>query len=433
MAQRPTESPARRYPVLSFVSPDVADIAFYEYRDSRMRQNSSFSYGQPHENSAEFPHHTLGLVVPAEMLGDGMQKWYFVCDRANQDAYNYEFNGQGEMIRTYVIPRGNYHARHEDDPEVEEGEFTWPTPGVDSRDEAFPMFAFADDTLRRSEEPFDSLYVTIQRRLVEPLVVELVYDERLGRNIQVTKEIVPVGFAEDAPASEPGFIRETKHGNPFHDVLITQELLNQTFPYELPALPDYEDKQFPLLLTKADVLYAWAVAASPEAAPSYSEDYTVDYKTVSPRPGPYEVTVERWVTDDPDAIRLANPMTEIPSPVRETVNVQRYWYDAGKQGNRTFAAVEGWDPPASIHPIITVNFDGTGDEGETEQGDGARTLSLAATPGYHDFADIVNGPTPEIIAGFKPLQLPLGLYEVRVIKMNVANLYRQTMPDDPTP
>ena len=93
----------QRQKVLTFVSPKVADILFYETVDAQRVGSVLPEYGTPHPDAVKWPNHKLVHASPDE--GSQFYRYYYAADRASQDDYNYEKQGGEEVIRTYVIPR----------------------------------------------------------------------------------------------------------------------------------------------------------------------------------------------------------------------------------------------------------------------------------------------------------------------------------------
>lgn len=117
MASKTTRFTNERVPVVSYPTPLTSDVMFFEARDSVIPKNQRFTYGQPHEDTVKWPHHKLCYVDPFPKDLDGTQVWWFVADRADQDAYNFEFSHAdiggtkfNSVKRTYVIPRATFSS-----------------------------------------------------------------------------------------------------------------------------------------------------------------------------------------------------------------------------------------------------------------------------------------------------------------------------------
>lgn len=305
----------------------------------------------------------------------------------------------------------------------ESDEFYHPPAGAESPDAVFTAYCFADDTVVRSNDPeIDSRYVVIKRRFIRPLTVDYVYDAQFKRNIRITKEIIPKTTASPALASA-GTSVEIQDGNNYHSVRITKELVlegSEIFPYALPNIPATQDYRFPSKLESVDLVCAWAFAGQltpPIQRQSYSEDYYFKFKITDPRPGPYSATILRWVTDDPDGIKTANPVTIVPQPIRESIAVASAWFFASREaGNATSATAKEWSVPPTIHELVNVGPAGTFSTSKAQ--DRSFTTSLAATPNVTAFLALT-----EAVIDYRVREMAFGLYEVSVIKLDITGLY----------
>ena len=398
------------------------DVLFYVLADWTLPKNRNFPYGTSYReclpHAAEnFPDHELVYIAPDD--GSGKQKWYFAAKRENQDSYNYEIQSGEQLVRFYLIKRELYRERPDDVEDAAEGEFLYPPAGAESPDIVFTNYCFVDDTVVRAERELDSLYVAVRRRFIRPVTVDIRYDERFKRNIRITKEVIP--FTTASPAlPESGVIVEIQDGNAFHSVRITSELIleeDDTYPYAISTVPISQDKRFPARLDSVSLVGAWAWASSTGFADSYSEDYYFKFKYTEPRPGPYEGRLLRFITDDPDALRSTYPVTIVPQPISETIGVTAAWFYASSvHGNKTSAVAREWSVPATIHPLITIDYGGTGETSKSQ--DRTRTETLAATPGYATFAALT-----QCIIDYRVQAFPLGLYEVSIVIVEIGGLY----------
>ncbi len=105
----------QRQSVLSFVSPKVADLLFFETVDAQKIGNTPAeieanlpAYGSAHPDKANFPNHILCFIKQADSNGL-MYEYYYVTDRKSQDEYNFEYsqadlggNKYDTVIRTYI-------------------------------------------------------------------------------------------------------------------------------------------------------------------------------------------------------------------------------------------------------------------------------------------------------------------------------------------
>lgn len=411
-----------KFPVLSFLTPNE-DLMFWEKVDLKMQRNRDFSYGQPHADTVRFPDHELVHVRPLDQGGQWFQ-FYYAAKREAQDNYNYQIRNGEELVRTYVIKRSLYYSNPVGYVDAVEGEFLYPPAGAASPDEVFPMYCFADDSLQRVDEILDSQYVVIQRRFIDPESIEYIYNETLERMVKVTKTIIPASDTAP-PASSPGSTTEQRDGNYFHDVLINQEIVlndGESYPYELSSLPAVYNRRFPSKLEEVELIWAWAWADSTTAAQSYNQDYYFKFKITDARPGPYEAVVQRFITDDPSTIQTSYPITIVPQPVTESIGVTSAWFYASTQGNSTSATAKEWAIPSTIHEEITINMNGDPllPAGVPSTLESFWTKTLDVTPGATDFFSLTNATVD-----FQVKRMPLGLYEVSVITIDIDNLYTE--------
>lgn len=182
----------KRERVLSYVTPKVADVIFYELRDSRIPANKSFTYGDAHPDAYNYPNHQLVYVSPASQ--DGWQKWVYAAVRGNQNDYNFEVtaiqgysSGWDTGTRTYVIKRsefldGSWIATY-DTPSNSGG--TWSLS-------SYSLVGHAGDfrCIRIEDAELDSLFVVIQYTFVETdTYTDKVLNEETGEIEDVTRTL----------------------------------------------------------------------------------------------------------------------------------------------------------------------------------------------------------------------------------------------------
>ena len=112
----------QRQSVLSFVSPKVADLLFFETVDAQRVGAEPPAYGTAHPDTVNFKDHKLCFVKQADANGL-LFEYYYAADRASQDDYNFEFsqadiggNKYDTVVRTYVTLRSAFSdvdASHE--------------------------------------------------------------------------------------------------------------------------------------------------------------------------------------------------------------------------------------------------------------------------------------------------------------------------------
>lgn len=138
--------------ILTFLTPKVRDILFYEHVDTRLPVHATLpDYGTPHPNKTKWPHHELVYATPADQAG--WQKRYYALSRESQDDYNFEITypyagltAYPRYTRTYVLPRTGYTK-------VEKG----------TADPTITGAKLVHEEVRRANQEIDSLYVTVSR------------------------------------------------------------------------------------------------------------------------------------------------------------------------------------------------------------------------------------------------------------------------------
>ena len=154
----PPSPPPRKQRVLTFVSPKVADLVFYELRDRRLaKYKNPPAYGTAHPDTKIYPNHKLVFITPASGDEDGWQKWYYAASRESQDDYNFEIDGDERLVRTYIYPRADYLAGRPASP-------TYAPPTLGAADAVFTSFNFREEKIRRTgDQIIDSYFIVIQR------------------------------------------------------------------------------------------------------------------------------------------------------------------------------------------------------------------------------------------------------------------------------
>lgn len=186
-------APMRRR-VLTFASPEIDDLIFFELRDSTVPANEApEAYGEPHPCKEEFPNHELVFISPAGENEPGWQRWYYAANRDNQDAYNYEIDGDSALTRTYVVKRSDY----------EDGTFEEPASGT--ADPTFAGFTYSKQRVRRiGQKELDSLFVIVQRSYVNEGEVSSVRESGTARGETSSK--TTLGTESEAQALEAGIV-----------------------------------------------------------------------------------------------------------------------------------------------------------------------------------------------------------------------------------
>ena len=85
-----------RQTILEYVGPSVADIIFFERKDSRLPGYAAPpEYGTAHPDTSKWPGHKLALVRP-DRNEPGYVLWYYVADRENHRVQVFDGNGKYE-------------------------------------------------------------------------------------------------------------------------------------------------------------------------------------------------------------------------------------------------------------------------------------------------------------------------------------------------
>jgi hypothetical protein len=400
----------QRQKVLTFVSPKVADILFYETVDAQRVGSVLPEYGTPHPDAVKWPNHKLVHASPDE--GSQFYRYYYAADRASQDDYNYEKQGGEEVIRTYVIPREDY-------PEE------LPPPEGGTPDAAYPNFGFVSDSLVDLEQPLNGVYVAIQRkyRLIE--IIAYPYDDNLERNVTVTKTIKPAGFRLTDPDPElvsgGGVVYEVAHGNEFHDVLIKTEsglaFTEENPLYELPTIySSVNSYPFPDRLDAFTIIavYAFVIQNEPPDR-AFASDFLPLPTVTPPQRGPYKTKIRRFITNLPETAidEVLSTATKLPSTREEYVLA--LYAEAGP-GLRAGARVRQFQIPETYHSISTFSVtlpDGTA-YAETHT---AFTSNMAPTTGFS--GDLVG----EFLVDVSSKPTSADLYEVTASYLVLNGIY----------
>ena len=414
MAKTTPNPSNERHQVLSFVTP-LLDILFWEKADAKLQRVLDTEIGDNHYDTTRFPNHEVVHIRPLDTGGQFFQI-YYAATRATQDLYNYEIKEGKILERTYIIKRSDYRQKPVGfTPAISANEFFYPVAAT--LDTVFTAYGFVGDTMVRTDEIMDSLYVVIQRRFIQPTIYEYAYNETLRKTIQIKKEVVaPAGAAPSITTPVIGTTIEIQKGNLFHDVKVTQTIMlaGSSYPYQLDVLPGLYNRSFPPRLESVDLIWAWSSASDQDHKPSYSEQYYFQYKLNDARPGPYASTVTEYITNDPAGVATSYPVTIIPNPVNETIGIATAYSSAGEFGNETSATAREDNVPFSLHEEITVNVGGL----SSPLSNAFYTQTLIPTPGVTAFFALST-----IIVEHSVTPVALGLYKVSVVRVDISNLY----------
>jgi hypothetical protein len=172
MALDPTP---QRQRVLSFVSPDVGDLLFYETVDvQRVGDTNVPPYGTPHPDYKKWPDHKLVLISASDANSDRQGRYfryYYAAERQNQDEYNFECGSSqiggltvNTVTRTYITLRSSF------DPNAAVLEIGSAMPNVPEGKFTGSWVLYDSDQKRIGNQELDSLFVVEQRVYIQPNV-----------------------------------------------------------------------------------------------------------------------------------------------------------------------------------------------------------------------------------------------------------------------
>lgn len=145
-------APGRRR-VLTFATPAIDDLIFYELKDSKLPENAPKAYGTKHPDRNKYPDHVLVYIAPAMESDPDWVRWYYAAERADQDDYNFEIDGDEYLTRTYIVPRADYLDG-----------VSFPEPSQGTADAVFASFNYVGQNIRRiGQQELDSIFVVVQR------------------------------------------------------------------------------------------------------------------------------------------------------------------------------------------------------------------------------------------------------------------------------
>jgi len=391
MAVKSNSQPApQRQVVLTFATPSVADILFYETVDGQRIGTAVPDYGTPHPDSRRWPNHKLVFIQNDDEVGQ-MLRYYYAADRDAQDAYNYELTDGLSLTRTYVIPRADY-SPVVPVPGVTPAPSALPVPEGGAPDAVFTTYGFVSDNIVDLGQPLNGLYIAVQRKY-EPITrTEIQYDQTLEENIVTTTtikrfnyQLVTTGPAEGLQISGPGVVYEVKYVNSYHTLLIKAATVTNFVTTTYKTLdPIYSRTMYkmPNILTSFTVYSAVATAFSTDP-PDYSEamDFMGVPVVTETSDGPYQIETRRYITKNPQTVTdlFASSPPRIPTPSEDgTVAVvgAKWWY-VPERGVETVAMAREFQLPRALQGSTTVSSPGlpAGFSLFRSPGGGASTLS----------------------------------------------------------
>lgn len=193
--------------IKSYPTPLVADLAFFEIVDSSLPQYKTFKKGQAHWDSVKYPNHFLAHVSALPKDYDGKQIWHYVCDRAKQDLYNWEYDSCSiggdkfdAVTRTYVIRRDAYDPYDpaiasampvfvndvKSDPQLDDPDTNDLGVDVAMFDDGFILVKKSES--RFGDPEMDSLYVVEKRQYIKRETHrDVTYDEEYSGSLSSSK------------------------------------------------------------------------------------------------------------------------------------------------------------------------------------------------------------------------------------------------------
>lgn len=198
MAMNP--APGRRR-VLTYVTPELGDILFYELRDTHQPEfRTPPAYGTAHPDTDDWPDHFFVYATPAKEGLDsnpGLQYWYYAARRSKteQDAYNFEFEGDHKLTRTYIVKRADWVAGNSYFPALADG----------TADTTYTDYDFnGENVLRIGQKELDSMFVVVQRFFTNPDKEQNVTQS--GSNSGERSTETTLGATASAVPATPGVI-----------------------------------------------------------------------------------------------------------------------------------------------------------------------------------------------------------------------------------
>tara|TARA_R100000234_G_scaffold67998_2_gene41571 strand:+ start:475 stop:1779 length:1305 start_codon:yes stop_codon:yes gene_type:complete len=186
----------QRQSVLTFVSPNVQDLLFYETVDKQRVGKTPPVYGSAHPNTTKFPNHKLVYVKQFDAEGQ-LYQYFYAASRSSQDEYNFEYSqaslGSSKfntVVRTYVIPRADFK---EDDASLEAGD-AMPTEPSSANFTGKGYILMSRQQKRLRDPELDGYFIVEQRvYFIREDIETLRWDELSGSNLKTTVSYFALG------------------------------------------------------------------------------------------------------------------------------------------------------------------------------------------------------------------------------------------------
>jgi hypothetical protein len=195
-------APGSRQRVLTFVTPKVGDILFYETK-SDVNRAATPAYGTAHPDSTRFPNHKFVFARAAKEDGS-VYHWFYAAERANQDDYNWEKGTTSlggarfdTVTRTYV----NLRSAYDDTTPVPAAAMPNVPAGV------FTGYVFWDKEQKRiGDKELDSLFIVEQHVFIKRNAREkLEVDDTFGGNLVTIQTLITAGEFATTPRTNPEY------------------------------------------------------------------------------------------------------------------------------------------------------------------------------------------------------------------------------------
>ena len=264
-----------RQSILSFISPDLSDLFFWEHvtlsrvGPTNVKDHAVYGYGKPHHNTGMYPDHTV-VFLKHDPLYKGVDedskryRVYYAAKRVNQDAYNFtwtaaDLGGKGgakydAVSRTYVVLRSEFE---EDTPSIG-------SVMTDTDDAVFDtgMVLASRKVVRIGEQELDSLFVVEQRTYVRRVTITTNNtDGATGGVVQTSESLYyrgeiypPTSTAIEVAVADPSEWGANSAGESVESKQLTDNwfsvVTTDIVPSGLPSYTTYENFSWPTVIQK---------------------------------------------------------------------------------------------------------------------------------------------------------------------------------------